>query len=1399
MFLIFLNPCLAFTKQEIDNMFLNESYVTVSVEIPEFLYQPEKWVVVYNDISKTRDYSLTRLVSLNVGDFQKYTSKSIDKIAEEHGGYVYGSNSKYSYANIIVPNESYENLISVFKSVGFKIIPKPNAKPLLNDSKPSIKLPYIYPIDGSLEITGAGRVIAVIDSGVDDQHADLNGKIIFWNDTSTQRFPNPVDTDGHGTHVCSIAAGTGANNIIFRGVAPGADLMVWKVAAGSNWDIGWIAEADRQAIRQNPDVISMSLGIDDWEMNNIFGFTMQQACTGATTGVVREWHDAIVNAINSGIPVVIAAGNSGPGPSTIDFPACMQGVISVGSTLKKDYAGHYYPLYQAGDKARIRFRINIPTDNPPQSYTYEWTAWEYLSGFYKVVQPNTWPATIQVQVEGEQQIDDDWYLVGRSHWDPGNDGEGDKYWEYTQTFNQGPAIAIEAHAATHSDSWFCGNPVYWCYNHRFNYLDCSGTPIVCNNFDENKAGCENQAGCYWCGCAVETEGHYSYCTDKSQSDCHGCSGKDIEKCYVWYACYGTPTPCADRSDRDKGETTRETFCGTPETTGCTASWNRNSLQVDMFRVSSPSTEGLVSEFSSRGPAPQNPAIIQPIITAPGENICAARSGDSLLTDTNCGDNDYIMLSGTSMAAPHVAGLVALLREANPNSNLNQITNALTRTEEKLLIGDPDNDEGEGRIDVQKAVDYITDCSLKFQDGWYCNYDVRENRDYYYDDINTRECTFAVTQSENCDNYDGWYCNGNTREYRNYYCSAGSCAYSVTQSQNCGNDGGYADIFLPQCSGYNYISYTSANQMRDYYCSDGNCGSAVNFDSYITNVCTSGKCENYDNPVLYYKFDEGTGTTVHDSSGNARDGTTNAVWVDGHREKALNFTGLDYVRVPYNLNNLNSMSIEAWIKMNPYSEPRYFVIAAKTGGEWNAPDIDYDYKYTITPVASSIRFSYRYSGSKCSKGYTKNITDGRWHHIAVTLDATNNKIRFYADGNKDYETSGCGPINFTSYNTRAGQMIGLMDELKIYNKVIDYESPITYNSSNIVVDVDVKNTGTNQQAWWFIGVEFWKISDYNDPWNTRSMRVNAYYNGKDRTHGCTIDAGGYCPTGVDCYLISDPNGNGFLDVGETIKVRCQVPSSYYGLTTGNQRIMFWVHERDLGQDAWNNGNAGNDWWWDALSWANHADLRVKIECRTDAYDSDGGMSYLSLGTCTDYYQDGSTCKNTQYTDSCIDSNILREYYVSGLGCANVTKSCSDYGSNYVCSAGRCRYIGGGGGGGCLVEGTKILTPNGFKNIEDIKVGDMVIGYKDGKKIETKVTRKVTHFGFWDIYYYRGSWFTETHKIYPAWDGEATIASILSDVKKQYTGTVYDIETETHNYFGENDLLIHNMFMKMPLMV
>jgi hypothetical protein len=110
--------------------------------------------------------------------------------------------------------------------------------------------------------------------------------------------------------------------------------------------------------------------------------------------------------------------------------------------------------------------------------------------------------------------------------------------------------------------------------------------------------------------------------------------------------------------------------------------------------------------------------------------------------------------------------------------------------------------------------------------------------------------------------------------------------------------------------------------------------------------------------------------------------------------------------------------------------------------------------------------------------------------------------------------------------------------------------------------------------------------------------------------------------------------------------------------------------------------------------------------------------------------------------------------------------------------------------CLKEGTKVLTPLGLKAIEDLNVGDSVIGYKDGKKVETKVLAKMTHSGSWTIYYYKGSWFTGNHRVYPSLNDEAVEVQTLSSVSKQYTGKVYDIKTGTENYFGENDLLIHN---------
>lgn len=123
-------------------------------------------------------------------------------------------------------------------------------------------------------------------------------------------------------------------------------------------------------------------------------------------------------------------------------------------------------------------------------------------------------------------------------------------------------------------------------------------------------------------------------------------------------------------------------------------------------VAASDNNGDITDFSSRGPVTwQNSisSLLKPSITAPGYGICAAKATSvGGTTNSDCLDTDHIALSGTSMAAPHVSGVVALILDANPNYNPNQVRNAIMSTAELKF---PLNAYGSGVIDAQKAVMY----------------------------------------------------------------------------------------------------------------------------------------------------------------------------------------------------------------------------------------------------------------------------------------------------------------------------------------------------------------------------------------------------------------------------------------------------------------------------------------------------------------------------------------------------------------------------------------------------------------------------------------------------------------------------------------------------------------------
>jgi subtilisin family serine protease len=127
-----------------------------------------------------------------------------------------------------------------------------------------------------------------------------------------------------------------------------------------------------------------------------------------------------------------------------------------------------------------------------------------------------------------------------------------------------------------------------------------------------------------------------------------------------------------------------------------------------FTVGSTTNTDAISSFSSRGPVTNSgPTRVSPDISAPGSNITSCVPGGS-----------YSSLSGTSMAGPHVAGLVALVISANPAlaGKVQLIEDIIQSTAVKLYSSAcgsganeiPNNTFGYGRIDALAAVKKATD-------------------------------------------------------------------------------------------------------------------------------------------------------------------------------------------------------------------------------------------------------------------------------------------------------------------------------------------------------------------------------------------------------------------------------------------------------------------------------------------------------------------------------------------------------------------------------------------------------------------------------------------------------------------------------------------------------------------
>ncbi|WP_343240410.1 S8 family serine peptidase [Streptomyces sp. SID14515] len=160
---------------------------------------------------------------------------------------------------------------------------------------------------------GTGVKVAVLDTGVDETHPDLTGQQIAEKNFSASA--DAKDRQGHGTHVASTIAGTGAKaGGAYKGVAPGARLIDGKVlddsGSGNESDI---ITAVEWAVGEGADIINMSLGGPD------------------SPGVEPLEETVDHYSESAGVLFAIAAGNEGPGASTIGTPGAADRALTVGA------------------------------------------------------------------------------------------------------------------------------------------------------------------------------------------------------------------------------------------------------------------------------------------------------------------------------------------------------------------------------------------------------------------------------------------------------------------------------------------------------------------------------------------------------------------------------------------------------------------------------------------------------------------------------------------------------------------------------------------------------------------------------------------------------------------------------------------------------------------------------------------------------------------------------------------------------------------------------------------------------------------------------------------------------------------------------------------------------------
>jgi len=494
----------------------------------------------------------------------------------------------------------------VGEPISYKSMQEIGVSPDMVNSAPLIGAPEAW----NLGYTGSGTYVAVIDTGIDYTHENFGGYSSFPNEKIPDGYDfadgdsDPMDHNGHGTHVAGTVAGVGmaefqdknGNVVPLKGVAPDAKIIICKVFS----DYGPYA--------YSADIVAAIEYLIQLKQNgvNVVAANMSLGSDKGFDDPTDPEQKAIKNAYEAGITFAISAGNNA-------FFEYALGPNYIGTNPDGKYTSYIKDPARVGAPGASRYAVTVAAVNNQGTV-----------------------------LEGQKlKFNDDYvmYLTSPESPDP------------VSVFNQQPVTILD------TNSQFCSVP-------EGNDMGYSGKVLLIDRGTCTFGEKVNNALAV--GASGVVVGNND--TDASLiSMALGTAANTIPAVFI-----GGPDKLKLRSAINAaGGTLQGVFSN--EIARSYAATNPNAM----------------ASFTSWGPAPN--MAFKPTVSAPGVAIFSSVPG-----------NQYATYQGTSMAAPHVAGAVAVIKQAHPDWTPEQIKQALVSTAEPISNYSP-RVQGAGRINVAKAV------------------------------------------------------------------------------------------------------------------------------------------------------------------------------------------------------------------------------------------------------------------------------------------------------------------------------------------------------------------------------------------------------------------------------------------------------------------------------------------------------------------------------------------------------------------------------------------------------------------------------------------------------------------------------------------------------------------------